>query len=391
VAASLLASRRPSPAPRPSRTQPAPQLGDGTLDWLDALKGIAILAVVTDHAFIISAYLVWKHLYFAVSWFIFLAGVSNTYSARRRNFDPRRDTFPFWRRRVTSLLPPYLGASAFAWVAVYAGRTPVAVFLREFAGFHSLPPLYFIPLLLQFLVAFPLLYLLLYRRGWGGRILALVLAVPVADLLANRITFGWPLGAHYLLGASFLFLFLLGMAVEPLLSSGRITPVPLLIGSLVVFALAEHGNIATGGMLMTHPPSNLLLAYASGLLGIAYALCRLLPNLALVRAAGWLGRRSLSIFVYHYPFVMPIFAYRHSAWMSQSPFHWPQALLMLVAIPVAIGGSLIVARGMALIAATLVRPIQRAENAICIGRLYTVPDRKGLRWQRRLRRSFRQS
>jgi peptidoglycan/LPS O-acetylase OafA/YrhL len=373
VAVSVLAPQR-SPPPGPSQSSPSP--GSGTLEWLDALKGIAILAVVSDHAFIVYAYLIWKHLYFAVSWFIFLAGVSNTFSARRRRFELKRDTPAFWRRRAESLLPPYLGASAFAFVTVYAGRAPLAVFLRELAGFHTLPPLYFIPLLLQFLLVFPILFTLLYRSGWMGKLLVAALTVPVAAVLADRITFGWPLGAHYLLGASFLYLFLLGMALEPLLTSGRIAPFPLLLGSLAVFAWAERMNINTGGLLMTHPPSNLLVVYAVSLLGVGYTLCRRFPGFPVVRAAAWLGRRSLQIFLYHYPFLLPLFAYRQSAWTNRLPLHWSQAMLMAAAIPIAIAGSLLVAHGLAALAALPRRLLHRTDSAVTVQPLYTVADRK---------------
>ncbi len=374
MAGSALASK-PSSAPANAC---ASQQTAANLDWLDALKGIAILAVVSDHAFIVSDYLVWKHLYFAVSWFILLAGVSNTYSARRRGFDLRRDTPEFWRRRLATLLPPYLGASAFAFVTLCVGRKAVGVFLQELAGFHTLPPLYFIPLLLQFLLAFPVLYLLLYQRGWWGRLIVAVLAVPVAAVLSQRITFGWPLAAHYFLGASLLYFFLLGMVLQPLLTSRRLPALPLLLCSASAFAWAERVNVATGGTLMTHPPSNLLLIYAISLLGIAYSLCRLFSASLPVRAAAWLGQRSLQIFVYHYPFLTPIFAYRYAVWTNRLPLGWNQVLLMALAIPVAIAGSVLVARLITILPSLLLRRVSRKVRTSPVTPLYTVADRKGM-------------
>jgi peptidoglycan/LPS O-acetylase OafA/YrhL len=315
-----------------------------TLDWLNALKGIAILAVVLDHAFIVDNYLLWKHLYFSVSWFIFLTGVSNTHSALRCGFRPLRDALSLWRRRLGTLLPAYLAASALAFVFLYAGHVSATSFLRELLLFHSLPPLYFIALLLQLLAIFPVLFLLLYRSGWLGRLTVAAVIIPVAAVLSHAITFPWVLGAHYLFGASFLYLFVLGMALAPLLAADRPRPLVVLACSLPLLACAEAINLATDGELMTHPPSNLLVVYSLALLGLAYALCRLFAGSAVVRFFSLLGCRSLDIFVYHYLWIAPFLHFRQIPWTDRLPYAWGQVVLMVAAVPLAIAGSLLTAR-----------------------------------------------
>lgn len=331
-----------------------------SLRWLDALKGIAVLAVVLDHAFIVDDYLLWKHLYFSVSWFIFLAGVSNTYSGRRRGFDLRQDTIRLWKRRLATLLGPYLLASAVTYVALDFRRTSLQSFLRQLVLFHTLPPDYFIALLLQLLVLFPILFVLLYRAGWKGRLAVAVTIVPVAAVLSRQVTFPWVLGAHYLFGASFLYLFVLGMLLEPALTSGRIHPLVWLGLSLPLFVWAEGVNVATNGAVMTHPPSNVLVIYAVGLIGTCYAACRLFGQSAPVRLLALLGRRSLDIFLYHYLFILPILQFRDTAWTARLPFVWSQVVLMVATVPMAIVGSILAARAGSALVLTLTGWLSRA-------------------------------
>ena len=324
----------------PTNSHP-PSPARNTLAWLDALKGVAILAVVLDHAFLVDNYVLWKHLYFSVSWFIFLAGVSNTTSALGRGFQARRDTFGLWRRRVATILPPYLAASLLALVFIYIGRQPLSVFAHEFFLFHTLPPLYFIALLFQLLLVFPLLFVLLFRAGWAGKLLVAASIVPVAAILSHRITFPWVLGAHYLFGASFLYLFVLGMLLAPRLVQERPHHLVWIAAGILLFAVGEWQNLSTGGELMTHPPSNVLVIYSTGLLAIAYGLSRRYAGSGVVLALGWLGRRSLDVFVYHYLFLTPFLALRHTRWMPELPIVWDQLIPMVIAVPLAIAGSLV--------------------------------------------------
>jgi peptidoglycan/LPS O-acetylase OafA/YrhL len=356
--------RTASPLPDIDSREPSGQTRSDSLDWLDALKGIAIVAVVLDHAFIVDNFLLWKHLYFSVSWFIFLAGVSNAYSARRRGYDPARDTFSLWKRRLRSLLLPYLFVSVMAGLFFDRGAAPVSKFVRDLLLFHGLPPLYFIVLLIQLLALFPVLYWALHRAGWIGRCLVAVAIVPVAAVLSHEITFPWVLGAHYLFGASFLYLFVLGMIAEGFLSSQSMHPVGWLAAGLIVFVPAERINVATNGVLMTHPPSNVLVAYSVGLLAIAYACARLFPETFPVRLARRLGRRSIDIFLYHYFFLIPFFPFRSIPWTRAVPFVWSQVLVMLCSVPLAIGGSLLAARLAALCGTATVAAARRVSQSL---------------------------
>lgn len=312
------------------------------LDWLDALKGMAILAVVIDHAFIVDSFIVWKHVYFAVSFFIFLSGVSNTISARRRNFRPLRDAPEFWGRRLRTLLGPYLWASVLGYVIVNHRSLSLLAFLKQLALFHSLPPLYFIALLLQFLLVFPLLYWLLFRLGNLLRVLTLVPVVLVGTLISQVVTFPWVLGAHYLLGASFLYLFVAGMLAAPILVRTQ-HPRLVALGSLIVFAYAERVVMQSDAAVMTHPPSNLLVVYSIALLGIFYGAFRVSPGAWLTRGLSYLGHHSLDIFLYHYVFLLPILDPSHQRWSDRLSLVHAQLLLMLIDVPVAIAGSLAVA------------------------------------------------
>ena len=337
----------------PAASAEASQRKGYNLPWLDALKGIAILAVVLDHSFIVDDYVLWKHLYFSVSWFIFLAGVSNTYTARLREFEPRRDCVAYWRHRLNGLLWPYLCVSVVAYLLVDARIWTGGRYLRELLLFHTLPPLYFIALLLQMLAIFPLLFALIYRWGWKGRLALALAIVPVATRLSSDVTFPWVLGAHYLFGASFLYLFVLGMLLQPQLTSSRLHPVVWLALGVPIFVWFEHLNLDSKGVLMTHPPSNVLVAYSVGLLLICYAAARLFGDWSGLRWLRGLGRRSLDIFLYHYIFVLPILPYHHGVHIGALSTVQSQLLLMAADVPFAIVGSLLLGPAVAAVRAQL--------------------------------------
>ncbi|HZQ35060.1 MAG TPA: acyltransferase family protein [Dehalococcoidia bacterium] len=322
---------------------PAQATNRSTLEWLDALKGVAIAAVVFDHAFIVDDYLVWKHAYFAVSWFIFLAGVSNTLSARRRGFTGAADLHAFWQRRLRSLLGPYLWITLIAVLLLNPHALTPATFGRRLLLANAQPQLYFVPLLLQLLLVFPLLDVALYRCGWWGRGAVLAGVLLVGPLLSSRITLPWTLGAHYLLGASFLYLFVLGMLAAPLLQRASARHSPLAAVCLLVAVLGERALLRSGGFMMTHPPSNAMLPYTVALLGLTYAGCRLFSGSAPVRLLAALGGRSLDIFLYHYLFLLPFLQYRDPARARALGVPHAQAVLVAVAIPTAIAGALLLA------------------------------------------------
>lgn len=354
----------PAPASQPATDAPPKQRRRFTLDWLDALKGIAILAVVFDHAFIVNDYLIWKHSYFAVSWFIFLAGVSNTVSARSRSFRPLHDAPSMWGRRLRAILGPYLWASILAYSLLHATHFSVLGLLEEVLLFHALPPLYFVALLIQLLIAFPLLYWALYRAGWLGRIAVLALTLLSGTVISQFVTFPWVLGAHYFLGASFLYLFVLGMVAAPFMASNRLLPVLCALAGLPVFIWAEHAVLDSGGALMTHPPSNVLVVYAVSLLAICFAIARVFPRTPPVRLLAYLGRHSLDIFLYHFLFLMPLFAFRYHAWTDRLPLIQGQLVLIALFIPLAVLASLLSARASGALWHTLESATRRPRRSL---------------------------
>jgi fucose 4-O-acetylase-like acetyltransferase len=311
--------------------------------WLDVLKGIAIVAVVVDHAFIVDDYLLWKQLYFHVSWFILLAGVTNTLSAGRGGFSIVRGTPAMLLRRLQTIFWPYLWASTLAYLVLHFRHLSLMEFARELVLFRALPPFYFIALLFQLLLLFPLLYLLLHRAGWYGKIAALPLVVVLATVVSRRVTFPWTLGAHYLFGASFLYFFAIGVLLAPALVASRLNAVACIALALPVFALAEWMVIQSNGDVMTHPPSNVSLIYSLSLIVPCFALAVRFASAAPVRLIETIGHRSLAIFLYHYLFLIPILPYRHQAWTGAIGLVPGQVVLMAVAVPVAIGGSMAIA------------------------------------------------
>src|SRR3989344_5946245 len=87
--------------------------------WVDVLRGIAILAVVLDHAFFLYPQfrntVVWSHTYFSIPWFVFLSGVTNTLSAKGKTWVFPRTHLLFVLKRF-SLLLPYILAALISYV-----------------------------------------------------------------------------------------------------------------------------------------------------------------------------------------------------------------------------------------------------------------------------------
>ncbi len=183
--------------------------------WLDFMKGIAIIAVIADHVFwLFPQYLpAWLHPYtfFSVPLFVFLAGWTAALSYERHQDDGIRGVL----KRLPHILVPYVCA-VFCCVWI---RRPMLFdltgFLKELFLFSASPPHYFVFFFLQLMLIAPILYRLLVRRKKydGIRIPACLLFLLAAAVWATFCTRTLPLhgGGAKLFGGFFLFHFALGM------------------------------------------------------------------------------------------------------------------------------------------------------------------------------------
>ncbi len=125
------------------------------IEWIDAAKFIAILAVMTDHTTNILytdrriAFL----SYFSVSLFILLMGISCYFSFRKAPEAISRKVF----NQSKNILIPY-SAATFIYVAVDDHIFDFDTFIDHLIHFNASGPLYYVMLYLQLLLISPLIF-----------------------------------------------------------------------------------------------------------------------------------------------------------------------------------------------------------------------------------------
>ena len=146
--------------------------------WIDVARGIAAIAVVYDHAIYLllpdyGASLFWRHLFFAVPWFIFLFGLTSVLSIRQTPSKGPSTILRYWQKRA-GLFVWYIAASL---IAEAVGRQSLPAILHDLLTFSASAPYYFFFLLLQYVFLFPFLYMFVKNRSYGAGIALAALSV----------------------------------------------------------------------------------------------------------------------------------------------------------------------------------------------------------------------
>ena len=183
--------------------------------WVDACKGMAILAVVLDH----SAGLLYQDTriclfsFYSVSLFILIAGVNFYRSLQRKEI--RVYDFSFVVRGCKKILLPYIMAIVIREII----QTGALDFVNVFYTCVSFPgEFYYVFLYMMMLVAAPFVYLLVEVANRGKRPLirrGFLLLVCYAFCIfttnhSRMLPFSYG-GATVVFGGSYLFLLLVGM------------------------------------------------------------------------------------------------------------------------------------------------------------------------------------
>lgn len=317
------------------------QTAEERSSWIDILRGIAIIAVVLDHVMYMFPTLrsesLWHHTYFSVPWFIFLSGVANTHSAKRK--EPQH-FIPFylgflWRR--SNILVAYLFASMVSYGVVHKGQIDSAELLTQLRLFSAQPTYYFINLLTQLYLIFPLLYWLLKRAHPRAVVAGTVLIAGAAWGLQVMGQPPWPFSpAGRLFGSIYLVVFWLGMVAGRF---GIPTHWFVWFGALEVFVFTEWALNATQGYFLGLTPTVPFILWAMSLLIVVYLVLRVLRAAQLRIPHAWqslkiLGRYSVWIYLYHYLILLLLL-------QSMPQLPWLAALfgalLVGLAVPLVVG------------------------------------------------------
>lgn len=288
--------------------------------WIDILKGIAIFAVVLDHAFyLFPEYrntVIWQHTYFSIPWFVFLSGAANTFSAVKKRWRFPGTYITFWRKRVGGIVIPYILASAVAFIFLNYPHIDTGKLIREILYFSTQPPFYFINLILQLYFLYPLIYSLTDQANkiWQrGMLVIFIFILSFKIFLVSGPPWPFsPTGAIF--GGRLLFVFFLGMIIV----KWKFWESKLMkIGAIITFIAYELFLIISNGNFLETINFH-SVAWSVSLLWVAYWLVGFLARhlgfprsrhplffcyrktYKIIDLLAYLGRHSLFIYLFHF-------------------------------------------------------------------------------------------
>jgi surface polysaccharide O-acyltransferase-like enzyme len=266
----------------------------GSKDHVNLFKGYAILAVVSIH--FIHAYInrfaygsfPWQIMVildqivrFSVPAFVALSGfaLARKYAASPPGF------FQFLSTRAVKILPPYL-----IWSLVYYF---VGWFFPDLGNFSRSAPiwelallgraqyhLYFVPLIFQLYVLFPLLFRLVRKSPWLFVLLSLIIQIYIYQGTGAP---GWSDQTQYIRFTTWIYYFILGIFLGSVSLDRFISSRLAGISSLIVTLAGLTWTIVSGFYLVsqgknliyvtafTRPP---VLLYATGLILFSFFITR---------------------------------------------------------------------------------------------------------------------
>lgn len=276
------------------------------LEWIDFLKGLAIIAVILDHLFNVIYYSPEAHLFtiFSVTLFIFLSGVTSVISLSRNN----KGLWEYQKRRLTGVLVPYIVATIIYSVVNQNYRFIWNVFWDNLVWFKASPPFYFILFFSQLIVVAPYLYRALSKMNVIFKLLSLVPIYFISKYLTHFTEVsGIYGGGGRILGGSYLFVFYLGMLSFMLYQSHSekinrvwVHVIVVISSALMIIYIYNAGWLA---IAWSNPPNKQAIFYTLAVLAFAYSVHMLLAKMKITHRFlslfSIIGKYSLYIFLYH--------------------------------------------------------------------------------------------
>ncbi len=273
-------------------------------NWIDVLRGIAILAVIVDHSlYIFPAFwntLVSNHTFFSVNWFIFLAAYSNCISFSLKSGSFIQKISGFYRRRSNIFLP-YIVATIIYYIYLSWPSFDFKILLSKIFNFSGSYHLYFVQVIIQLYLIFPFIFIILGKiRNIYYQIILLVIITLISFKIIPLNTQPWnyqnffaPLYIAYLpvFTASIIFFFR-SQNIQKWIS----------YIAVAIYILMEVFLFLSGGVFSVNIPNFYLSLWSITLL-LTIKLAIDLTSKHKTKTGellSYLGRKSLPIYLYHF-------------------------------------------------------------------------------------------
>jgi peptidoglycan/LPS O-acetylase OafA/YrhL len=336
----------------PTEPRPCASAEQRRLPWVEALKGLALLWIVANHGverifgneYIGNPSPTWPplperlaqiaplHGYGLWDWplnalryigwtgdqgvglFLLLSGFGLTWGLLARQGLRPLDLFDFYRRRAGRIYPLWIGAHvafALAWLLTGWGIDPThkAMYL-SMLGIRFTPGLFyfftpawwFIGLLIQLYLVFPLLWRALARFS-ALRLFLVSIAVAVVARLAGLLFLhdymdAWERGAFFV---TRLPEFVAGMSLAAYFNANREGADRFLRAPRTVFAAVAIYALGLGASLSLLGNAIAPLLLTTGAFALGYAA---LAGVARLTALRWAGEHSYSLYLVHQPMIV---------------------------------------------------------------------------------------
>ena len=289
---------------------------ENRLLFLDILKGIAIIAVISDHSICWSrlcplSFLPGKLTYFSVSLFIMCAGYTSAMSlenARKKNVS----TQSWIIKKTTHIIYYYFIATAFyLFMKDFDHIVSFSSFVNAIINFNAVSPLYFIAFFLQLLCIAPLTFGFFSAKDTQKRFLAktvvFLFIICFSFFCKNHTRFGTIYGGgRYLFGGTYLMVYVFGQIVyiyRNILLSKKISAAALGVSLLTLCILHTPFFSKSPNVTAINPPGLIYIFYA---VSIFFAVTFLFSfnDSSRIRAkvlypVSFFGKYSFEIFLYH--------------------------------------------------------------------------------------------
>ncbi|MDH4319426.1 MAG: acyltransferase [Desulfobulbaceae bacterium] len=179
--------------------------------WVDFCKGMAMIAVITDHCYglIYTNRVIQYHTIFSVTLFVFIGGINYAISLQKSNGNHIKNIF----QRIQRIIYPFL-LSTLCWSIFYEkGKFDMVNFLSMVINFKATGAYYFICFFMQLIALSPVIYYFVNNYNNHISHLCIVISSGIMSILFKKYTFILALhgGGKYLFGGSYLFVFTLGI------------------------------------------------------------------------------------------------------------------------------------------------------------------------------------